>query len=247
MLADEFARRINRLLIENNCDEDWCASSDPDSLAAFKTGADGYLYIPYGKTMFKVADIVGIYISLKYDSYNMHMFFANNDYLKFDLMIENTEELEFVYNGKYYHSYYGYEIIKNIGNDWDGDPYIQDENTLISYIGTETEIRIPDGVSIIGEQAFSSDRKIKKVILPDSVKIISNNAFSNSELEEIDLNKIQSIGEGAFRGCNNLQRIEIPETAVSIGIFAFIESGIKNAGDIKNHSKVKLRDDLFGF
>ena len=43
------------------------------------------------------------------------------------------------------------------------------------------------------------------IILPDNIKTIEGSAFRDcSELKEVDLNKVETIGSYAFDGCNNL-------------------------------------------
>ena len=45
---------------------------------------------------------------------------------------------------------------------------IQD-NVLVKYSGSETEIVIPDGVIEIGDRAFEDQKKIVSVTMPESV------------------------------------------------------------------------------
>ena len=44
-------------------------------------------------------------------------------------------------------------------------------------VSIETEITIPDNVTIIGEYAFSACKKLMKIEIPSSVRIIEKDAF----------------------------------------------------------------------
>ena len=98
--------------------------------------------------------------------------------------------------------------------------FIINRSILIKYIGTEigATICVPDGISVIAENAFS-ESPIKEVILPDSVIVIGNRAFQKCEvLQRIKLsNGLLSVGEEAFEGCRFLRRIDIPDSVERIG------------------------------
>ena len=81
--------------------------------------------------------------------------------------------------------------------------------TLNRYNGTEKNVAIPDGVTIIEIKAFSECRKIKSVMVPASVKQIRYRAFENCKaLQTIDLQCAEvAIGDHAFTGCNKLTGI----------------------------------------
>ena len=65
-----------------------------------------------------------------------------------------------------------------------------------------------------------------EITIPGSVKSIGNNAFDNSwgssALRKISLSEgIETIGNEAFAGCENLSEVVIPESVTSIGDAAF--------------------------
>lgn len=69
-------------------------------------------------------------------------------------------------------------------------------DVLVGYSGTEETVTVPDGIRVIGENAFKSNTYIKHVVLPNTV-------------EEIEYR--------AFYGCSNLETINLPETMVALG------------------------------
>ena len=86
---------------------------------------------------------------------------------------------------------------------------------------------IPDGVTKIGQYAFSSCRGLTGVTIPKSVTSIGDNAFSMcSGLTSMTIpNSVTSIGSNAFGSCTGLTKVTIPDSVTSIGAYAF--SGCK--------------------
>ncbi|MBE6665574.1 MAG: leucine-rich repeat domain-containing protein [Ruminococcaceae bacterium] len=74
------------------------------------------------------------------------------------------------------------------------------KGVLKKYIGNETEIAVPDGVTEIKAYAFFECLCAESVIIPEGVI---------------------KIGEGAFYGCKNLKNVTIPESVTEIGCHAF--------------------------
>ena len=93
-------------------------------------------------------------------------------------------------------------------------------STLI--LGCKTSV-IPDGVTSIGNNAFSSCNGLTSIIIPSSVISIGNGAFYNClGLTSINiLDGVTSIGDAAFTACNSLSSITIPSSVTIIGNNAF--------------------------
>ncbi len=71
---------------------------------------------------------------------------------------------------------------------------------LLKYKGTETEVRVPDGIHTIAEDAFHSHRTVCRVFLPDSVQTIEDNAFWGAgRLESVRIPPHCSYSDKAFR------------------------------------------------
>ena len=82
---------------------------------------------------------------------------------------------------------------------------------------------ISDGVTGIGDYAFSYMNGLTDVTIPDSVTCIGDGAFyCCGELSNISIpNKVTNIGERAFMDCYSLVSITIPDTVTSISDYAF--------------------------
>ena len=96
----------------------------------------------------------------------------------------------------------------------------KETNTLIA--GCKNTI-IPEGVTSIGNWAFSYCSGLTSITIPEGVTSIGGSAFSGcSGLTSINIpNSVTSIGDWAFQGCSGLTSISIPEGVTSIGWGAF--------------------------
>lgn len=90
------------------------------------------------------------------------------------------------------------------------------ENTYL------TSVTLPESVTSIGDYAFDSCEKIKKVTMP-GVKTIGHWAFRNCyELESLDFSdKLESIGNYCFDKILKITSITLPETTTNLGGYVF--------------------------
>ena len=96
---------------------------------------------------------------------------------------------------------------------------------LIKYLGNSEDVVIPEGVTEIGNKAFSSCLYLESIEIPNGVTTIGNEAFTFCySLRFIHIpNSVTSIGDGAFSWCESLQSVKIPDSVTSIGENAFWE------------------------
>lgn len=97
--------------------------------------------------------------------------------------------------------------------------YELDGSILVAYLGTDTEITLPNTITAIGDDAFSKNEALYKVVIPDSVKSIGHAAFEGCvNLTKVSVGQgVKSIGSAAFSGCKNLQSTNIPAKCKDLG------------------------------
>lgn len=101
------------------------------------------------------------------------------------------------------------------------------------------DVELPDSVKYIGEAAFAGASALLRIIIGSGVEEIGEQAFVGcKELQAVylgsydwDAGKITAsnlkvIGSYAFRDCESLKEIEIPDRVQTIGSYAFRNSGI---------------------
>ena len=104
---------------------------------------------------------------------------------------------------------------------------------LLSYKGTESHLIVPEGIEVIGQDAFFKNSFLKGLVLPDSLKTIESKAFfACKNLESVTMKgQITFIGDFAFADCTAIRIIHIPQSVRTIGKFAF--SYVFGRADIK--------------
>ena len=93
-----------------------------------------------------------------------------------------------------------------------------------AFAGTAiTEIAVPQTITALENNVFSSCKQLQKVTLPPMLRTIGSSTFENcTALSEMVVPEaVTSIGENAFSGCSALSSITLPETLTKIGSYAF--------------------------
>ena len=107
----------------------------------------------------------------------------------------------------------------------DGVLFSKQDKRLICYPEGKMEksYKIPSGIEIIGERAFSNCSRLTSITIPDSILSIGDLAFFNcSNLTSISIpDGVASVGYATFYGCSRLTTISIPESVISIGNWTF--------------------------
>lgn len=107
----------------------------------------------------------------------------------------------------------------------DGVLYNKQTSTIVCYPPAKEadSYAIPDGVEIIGENAFYRCSNLESVYIPSSVKRIEESAFMGSDsLETVSVDDgLEYIGFYAFADCINLSLINLPPSVDCIEMEAF--------------------------
>ncbi len=110
---------------------------------------------------------------------------------------------------------------------------------LIKYLGEEERVIIPDTVTEIGASSFESAPTVKELVIPESVKLIGENAFLNcKELRSITLGGVETIDSAAFRGCEKLESLTLPDGLFTVGSSAF--AGCKSLKTVSGGKNIKM-------
>ncbi len=129
---------------------------------------------------------------------------------------------------------YNFDSKRNIIPPWDEKDSIINEiiieegvtsigDTAFSICDRMTSITIPDTVTSIGKSAFSLCTHLETIEIPNSVKAVDEYAFRDcGRLVSVILpNSLTSIAEGTFMNCNSLTEITLPDSVTTIGKSAF--------------------------
>ena len=131
----------------------------------------------------------------------------------------NCSDLKTVYNnsnlnitkGSEAHGYVAYYADKVYNGIPAGDFIIKQDTTVTAYIGSATDIVIPNSVTTIGDKAFYNCKGLTSVTIPNSVTTIGWWAFRDcSGLTSVTIpNSVTTIGMQAFEGCSGLTFIDV--------------------------------------
>lgn len=135
---------------------------------------------------------------------------VEKDGFKIRIRCDNIAEIE---------GYVGESEIVDIPKDYEGIPIVRISNRAFRRNLKITEVKIPDTVTYIGQEAFYICTNLNKVQLPRSLKYIDKNAFNYcKKLNEVKIPKgTIHIDRHGFYDCVSLKKIEIPDTVGYFG------------------------------
>ena len=140
-----------------------------------------------------------------------------------------------------------YELVDDYSELDENENFYIKNNVLIEYLGKDSNVEIPEGITEIGNKSFNNNKVLTSITIPNNViKIgdcafqycenlstvnmsnsvieIGKNAFNRcSKLYELNLsNNLKTIGKGAFCCCRNIKSLNLPVSVVKIAEEAFI-------------------------
>ena len=125
--------------------------------------------------------------------------------------VEGDWQYEQIAGGLRLTAYLGNETVLTLPDTLAGQPVLEIGDGCFRESDL-TEVTIPHGIRIIGEEAFYRSASLKKVNLGGSVNAIRGRAFANTGLIKVDIpGCVRTIGEEAFAGCKSLYNIVIEE------------------------------------
>ena len=104
-----------------------------------------------------------------------------------------------------------------------------EEVTITKYLGSDETVNVPaeiDGKPVVAMAigAFAKNEVIKTVVLPDSIKTIGQSAFAGcANLERINVENVTSFGPYAFFECAALKNVEFNDTIETLPVYLFSE------------------------
>ena len=148
-----------------------------------------------------------------------------------------------------------------------------EDKILVGYLGDDTELTLPSGITEIYQYAFA-ESGLTDINIPDSVTVIGDNAFykcsgltdititdsvkglGESAFEECDNltsvtfganSALTIIGSSAFEECDNLTTITIPDSVTRIESYAFYNSGLTSVNFGKNSKLQRIGGYAFSY
>ena len=96
------------------------------------------------------------------------------------------------------------------------------DGVLLKYLGTSTDVRMPDNVKHIS-YAFAMNFDVVNIEMGPSVLTVGSAAFAYcTAIRRVKLGEnVMLIGEGAFDGCENMTYVNIPSKVQVISTYAF--------------------------
>ena len=114
-----------------------------------------------------------------------------------------------------------------------------ENGTLVSFTGEEHSVAVPEGVKVIGREAFRGMAWITDIALPEGLEEIGDSAFKGCrQLRNINFpDSLRKLGDFAFHRCHSLESVTLPKSVTCLGSGAFLYcDGLKSisaAGVVK--------------
>lgn len=101
--------------------------------------------------------------------------------------------------------------------------FTADKKMLVYCLSKKDNYSIPEGVEVIGEQAFCRKANLKNIIIPSTVKRISNDAFYNCDsLDNVYIPaSVTDVNSYSFAECDNLKKVTFAGTPKHLSRHAF--------------------------
>ena len=99
-----------------------------------------------------------------------------------------------------------------------------ENGVLVKYTGAGGDVVVPEGVTSIGDFAFSECESVVSVVLPEGLTSIGSYAFLDCDnLEHIAIpQSVTFIGSGAFKSCYSLEAVTLPKHIAAISDDTFL-------------------------
>ncbi len=96
--------------------------------------------------------------------------------------------------------------------------FIIENGVLQRYVGSDSDVVIPEGVTRIEKYAFAACYRLKTVVIPDSVTAIGGNAFNSCfDLAQITFGSgITTMGKEIFGWTCDLKKVIVPTCVASL-------------------------------
>ena len=112
----------------------------------------------------------------------------------------------------------------------DGVLYSKADRRLVCCPVSKKIGEVPEGIRIIGEDAFNGNEGGGTIKLPESLTMIEARAFKNNDYRtSITIpDRVMEIGDEAFRSCNKLSEVRLSRNLESIGAYAFEHTNLSS-------------------
>lgn len=109
------------------------------------------------------------------------------------------------------------------------DCFVIQNDVLLSYLCTEPQVIIPQGVTSIKEKVFEN-KNLSEVTLPEGLIKIGAYSFKGNDIRHLDIpESVSDVGEKSFSGNSRLSWVYLPHKNPTVGLEAFPQGFIWGA------------------